>query len=214
MREEVEQLLPLIKSGKASEVVVQDITERIKAAIKADPSKGKELGELFGKIRQASKSRPEPTGITWVPTGKGSLGIGHKPGGKISFEGLKQEGVSVVLTLLQENEGAPLIGKQLEHAGMDWIWFPFSASNPLQGDDLVQVHNLFKKLSDLLNRESRIYIHCSAGIHRTGMITYGLLRFLGNDKQVAMKLLQSLREVTSSQVGEDRLVWGDQFARS
>lgn len=50
---------------------------------------------------------------------------------------------------------------------------------------------------------------CSAGIHRTGMVTYGLLRSLGNEKTEAAQILQSLREVTSSQVGEDRLLWGD-----
>lgn len=36
------------------------------------------------------------------------------------------------------------------------------------------------------------------------MITYGLLRYLGKEKQEAAQLLSQLREVTAAQVGEDR----------
>lgn len=43
------------------------------------------------------------------------------------------------------------------------------------------------------------------------MITYGFLRFIGMDKEEALNTLQSLREVTAAQVGEDRLQWADQF---
>ncbi len=43
------------------------------------------------------------------------------------------------------------------------------------------------------------------------MIAYGLLRFLGKEKTEAATILQSLREVTFSQVGADRLHWDDQF---
>src|SRR5688500_109747 len=109
MKEEVEQLLPLIKSGKISEREIQEITERIRVAIKEDPSKGKELGALFSQIKQAAKSVPIAIEVTWVAVGNGSLGIGHKPGGKISFEGLKHENTAAVVTLLNENEGAALV---------------------------------------------------------------------------------------------------------
>ena len=63
----------------------------------------------------------------------------------------------------------------------------------------------------MLQQGHKIYIHCSAGIHRTGMITYGLLRYLGKDTNEAKQLLHQLREVTAAQVGDERLNWGDQF---
>jgi hypothetical protein len=71
--------------------------------------------------------------------GNGSIAIGHKPGGKISYDLLKQHGIT------------------------------------------------------------------------TGMITYGLLRFLGNDVITSHQILLKLRQVTSEQVGEARLKWGDIF---
>ena len=109
----------------------------------------------------------------------GFLSIGHKPGGKLYFEAMKQAGVTIVLTLLQEHEGAEYIGKKAAAIRIEWLWFPFSASKPLDGEEKVKVYSLFSNLKELLKAGERIYIHCSAGIHRTGMITYGLLRYLG-----------------------------------
>jgi hypothetical protein len=211
MKEEIEQLLPLIKIGKVSEAEIQNITDRIRLSIKEDSSKGKELGELLSRIKQASKAKNLHTEVNWVQVGKGFLAIGHKPGGKISFEGLKNEGTSAVLTLLNENEGAAAIGKQLRTVNIEWIWFPFSASKPHDGEDIAQIYSLYNQLASLINAAAKIYIHCSAGIHRTGMITYGFLRFLGQGKTEAFGILQSLREVTAAQVGEARLIWADQF---
>src|SRR6188472_2772571 len=113
MKEEIEQLLPLIKIGKLSKLEIQNITNRIRQSIKEDSSKGKELGELLSRINQASKAKDLKTEVNWVQVGMGFLVIGHKPGGKISFEGLKNEGTTAVLTLLNENEGASAIGKKL-----------------------------------------------------------------------------------------------------
>lgn len=211
MKEEIEQLLPLIKKGEVSESDIQDMTDRIRQSIKEDASKGKELGELLSQIKHALKVKNLHTDIQWVQVGKGFLAIGHKPGGKISFDGLKKEGTSTVLTLLNENEGALAIGKQLSAVNIEWIWFPFSASKPHDGEAIAQIYRLYAQLSNLINKGAKIYIHCSAGIHRTGMITYGFLRFLGNGKEEAFGILQSLREVTAAQVGEDRLLWADQF---
>jgi protein-tyrosine phosphatase len=211
MTEAIEQLLAQIKTGKLTESAIQQLTDSIRLSIKEDPSKGKELGELLSRIKQASKAENLHTALNWVQVGNGFLAIGHKPGGKISFGGLKNEGTTAVLTLLHENEGAAAIGKQTETVNIAWIWFPFSASRPHEGEAITEVYNLYKQLSDLIINGAKIYIHCSAGIHRTGMITYGFLRFLGKNRTEAFEMLKSLREVTSDQVGADRLLWADQF---
>src|SRR5690606_15236924 len=114
---------------------------------------------------------------------------------KVPFEGLAREGTSAVITLLHENEGAPAIGSKSNAAGIDWIWFPFSASTPHKGDDLQSVFELFGQVHNRLDKGEKIYIHCSAGIHRTGMITYGLLRYIGYEAAEAQKMLAELREV-------------------
>jgi hypothetical protein len=213
MKEETERLLQLIKAGKVTEAEIRTITDRIRQSIKEDASLGREYGELLSRINQAMKTKTQPAAVSWVQVGNGFLAIGHKPGGKTSFEGLKEEGTSTVLTLLHENEGASLIGKRVQAVQIGWIWFPFSASQPHGSETIAEVHALYTGLSDLLHTGNKIYIHCSAGIHRTGMITYGLLRFLGKEKSEAFELLQNLRAVTAAQVGEERLLWADQFGR-
>jgi hypothetical protein len=212
IKDEVEQALPLIRKGEVALATIETLTQKLRHAMKEDPTQGKELGPLLAQISAASKVQATKPLVNWVAVDKGWLAIGHKPGGKVPLDGLKQAGGTAVLTLLQENEGAALIGQQAKKAGLQWIWFPFSASRPHQGDQVFNVVGLFTILQQLLGTGHKIYIHCSAGIHRTGMITYGLLRFLGKEKGEALSLLQSLREVTAAQVGEDRLVWGDQFA--
>lgn len=213
MREEIEQLLPLIKSGHLPRTELEALLSKIRCAIKDDPAKGKELGPFVSLVSQALKQEPKKAEIHWVEVGKGALAIGHKPGGKISFEGMKNEGVTAVLTLLKENEGAVQIGNQLKKLGIHWEWFPFSASTPHAGDEAIEVHRLFDRLENLLDAGHKIYVHCSAGIHRTGMITYGLLRYLGQEKKEALQMLRLLREVTADQAGEERLAWGDQFEK-
>lgn len=213
MQDEIKRILPLIQAGQIPKAEGEQLLNAIRAAIKNNPTKGKELGPYIRLINDAIKPQPSSTGINWIPVDEGFLAIGHKPGGKISFDGLKHDGATAILTLLHENEGAAQIGTKTKQAGiMEWLWFPFSASKPNEQYDTTNVLQLFNQLHLLLKSGGKIYIHCSAGIHRTGMVTYGLLRYLGYDKSVALQMLTNLREVTAKQVGADRLLWGDRYS--
>ena len=55
-------------------------------------------------------------------------------------------------------------------------------------------------------------VHCSAGIHRTGMFGYALLRAVGLDREASNAKLRELRAVTAEGVGDERLAWGDRIA--
>ena len=211
MKEQAEKMIQDIHNGKAEEADAIKLLECLRAGVHENPMMGREYGQLIAQLGQALKSRSEKADLTLLPVGKGFLSIGHKPGGKITFGGMKAAGISTILTLLQENEGALQIGMAIEKAGINWILFPFSASKPHVGEDKEKVKKLYAQLNNLLNDGQAIYIHCSAGIHRTGMISYGLLRYLGHDSVEAKMLLKQLREVTAEHVGEERLIWGEDF---
>ena len=72
---------------------------------------------------------------------------------------------------------------------------------------------LYDKLKKILAAGGRIFVHCAAGIHRTGMIIYGLLRSMSFTQDVAKTTLHTLRPVTGEGLGESRFEWGNRFGQ-
>lgn len=151
--------------------------------------------------------------INFRKVGHGRLALFHRPRGT-DFSILTSMGCTHVITLLKESEGAQRYGNLTRDSGMEWIWLP--VPNGKYPDAEVQ-HLLMEAmpiLSDLLDGGKSLLIHCSAGIHRTGVLAYGLLRWRGLDRGQAMKLIDSIRKETAEGMMEKRMRWGDEIARS
>jgi protein-tyrosine phosphatase len=143
------------------------------------------------------------------------LKIGHKPGGrKISFQSLLNDKANTVLSILGEKEGAAFIGDQCKSVGMDWIWLPLSNANIPPDSMTGKITEVFKKIKEQLSQQRKIFIHCSAGLHRTGMITNAFLLYFGHDEETALKILSMLRPLTAHAAGETRLAWGKKFNKA
>jgi protein-tyrosine phosphatase len=86
---------------------------------------------------------------------------------------------------------------------------------PLDGGDVpcaartAELRPRLVAIATTIGNGSKVVVHCSAGIHRTGMIGYALLRQLGMSADAAREKLPELRSVTAEGVGSDRLAWGD-----
>lgn len=147
-----------------------------------------------------------------VSIGGGVLRIGHRPSKKL-MPTLREAGVTHIATLLSANEGAQQIESLTQSAGLDWLWLPLEGAKPFSEPERLETVAKFLELVRIqLASGSDIYLHCSAGIHRTGMITYALLRSLGIDAAESRELLGQLRLHTREGVTEPRLEWGEQFA--
>ena len=154
----------------------------------------------------------EARALRWVKMLSGSLAIGHRP--KLSaMKTLREQGASHVLTLLSDAEGARTVGGAARREGIQWLWFPMSSASPPNDARLPEVRDIFERIIDVLKDGGRIYVHCSAGIHRTGMFVYGLLRYAGMSACQARRTLRLLRPITMEQVGGGRLAWGDSLGR-
>jgi len=141
-----------------------------------------------------------------VELGAGRLGLWARPSLSRLSE-WKAKGLTTVLTLLSTAEEAQRVGAAVVNAGLIWHWF-----EQANGQNLLvpQRFELLRKLQEV-NREidagSWVLIHCAAGMHRTGMAAYALLRLRGLDRDTALDLMQQMRPVTREGVGETRLGW-------
>lgn len=150
--------------------------------------------------------------LTWVSVRRGSIALTSRPRIRVLRELAREEACTHVLTLLSEREGAAEIGAATEAAGMAWMWLPFENGSPPGKKRDEELTNALAELRRVLGTEgSRILIHCSAGIHRTGMVAYALLRFAGDDAVTAREKLAALRTVTHEGVGEHRIAWGEEL---
>lgn len=135
--------------------------------------------------------------------------LGPRPGKK-SRDAIKAQGVTNLVTLLSAREQPDSVSKLARSIGATWHHFPIDGGHM---DTLAEVDlsNLFL-LHDEIVRERAdaiIYLHCSAGIHRTGFVIYLLLRYRGLSPEAARAEVAALRPVTSEQVGPDRLALAD-----
>lgn len=148
----------------------------------------------------------------WVKVGNGFIKIGHKPfGKKFSAQSLVNENIDTVLTILSEKEGALVIGEKCKSMNIDWLWLALPDGNIPANKFKKEIIVIYEMMKDKLFKGQKIYIHCSAGIHRTGMITHGFLIYLGYDSKCSLEILSQLRPLTAGAVGELRLQWGKEF---
>jgi len=200
---------------------------QISDLIKENKENGKVYGILKGQLLKIKKELEHKDKIVtkkqdrydevdkksqWVSIQSGYLKIGHKPGGKKrSFEQLVNEKTTTVFTILSEREGALNIEKNCKLLGIDWIWLPLSNGDIPNETIIPKIMEKLKMVKIKLENQEKIYVHCSAGLHRTGMITNCILRFLGYDEKNSYEIIQQLRPITAKEVGKKRLDFGERF---
>lgn len=149
----------------------------------------------------------------WIEK-KPVLHIGPRPGKK-SVATLTELNLTHCCTLLSEREDVEPIRKICRKIGCEWVWLPIEGGH-LDTLKETDVATLLHSLSKAVEQEPQpcIYLHCSAGIHRTGFLATILLRLSGFSAADARAELARIRPVTAEQVGEDRLALAEDVART
>ncbi len=136
--------------------------------------------------------------------------LGPRPGKK-SKDAIKAQGVTDIVTLLSQREQPESIKRIAGGIGADWHHFELNGGH-LETLAEVELSRLFLLWDELGRAEGEriAYLHCSAGLHRTGFVAYLLLRRSGLSPDEAMAGLRDLRDVTAEQVGEARIALAEE----
>ena len=131
--------------------------------------------------------------------------LGPRPGKKSKLS-IKERGVTNILTLLSDREQPENVRKIAREIGASWHHFAIDGGHfdTLENVDLSALFKLYDEIAQASDAPI-IYLHCSAGIHRTGFVIYALLRYRGLSAEAARAEVATLRLVTPDQVGEDRI---------
>ena len=179
---QLRSLLQAADSSLGAEEARKIWSDRLQQAMQTHPEAKTDLGKLRGELMRYGRSLAHRIEVDWCRLGPGRLAIGHRPGRKL-ITGLPMAGATHVVTLLSETEGAESIGRDVQRAGLAWIWLPMNSGEPPAPDRFEQMH-----------------------------ATHALLRLRGLEPQDAILQLGRLRSVTATGVGARRLAWGHQFA--
>ncbi len=148
--------------------------------------------ELF--LSEVYKSKE----ISFIPIKNGRLSIGGRPNDQKITE-LKQLGVTSVVTLLKNNEfEAKKFKTLLNDLNINWIHFPMFASKLEKTPEFkLKTNAVYDKLIEKLKVGETFFIHCAAGIHRTGAFTNGLLLKIGFSPEESKEMIYKMRKVTA-----------------
>ena len=146
--------------------------------------------------------------VALVSVADGALALTHRPKLK-AIPALRGLGATHLVTLLAEREGAIQIGNAATAAGLTWLWMPLDGGDVPDAAHTAALRPRLAVITTAIASGGKVVVHCSAGIHRTGMIGYALLRQLRLSADAAREKLSELRSVTAEGVGPDRLAWGD-----
>jgi protein-tyrosine phosphatase len=153
----------------------------------------------------------EVADVRLVSIGAGAVALTHRPKVK-ALAGMRAVGVTHMVTLLSRREGAPALGEAARAAGIEWIWVELPNGQQPRPEMRDAITAALAKVATLVGAGAHVAIHCSAGIHRTGLFGYALLRTSGLEPGAAKEALAALRAVTAEGVGDQRLAWAEDLA--
>ena len=143
-----------------------------------------------------------------ISVGNGQLTLRGKPGRRF-FEDITSLNLSRIITLLSEREGASELGQLVLTHDIQWTWIPLENAQYPTGDS----HELLKAnlpvISSYLDAGESILIHCAAGIHRTGMLAYAVLRYRGYSIEQAQSMIAEMRQHTQNGMHDKHFEWGE-----
>jgi len=100
------------------------------------------------------------------------------------------------MLLAPRGEEAHRIGIEVESCGMKWEWLKLSHANTITEEERVLFKKSIQVIYDAILAKENVLVHCSAGLHRTGMFVYALLRKGYIEADEALRIIGEIRKET------------------
>lgn len=142
--------------------------------------------------------------MTWITD---RIAVGGGIWNEANMRELFRGGVTHIINMQIEFDDRRLA----EPYGIDVLW------NPVEDDFMPKPTDVFRRGVDfaqaaLDHPDSKLFVHCAAGVHRAPMMTLAILRSLGWSLQRAMEHIQAERPVVD---WADIYVWSvEEFMRA
>ena len=127
------------------------------------------------------------------------LTLSHRP--KFKEIPLIAKTHDIIISLLRDSEGLSEIGSAFRSEKRSrWISCPFSTKFGISPQDYSRIFDTLRIANNSLFQRKNVFIHCSAGIDRTGLFAYVLLKTGGFTKEQALEILKKKREIILSRI--------------
>lgn len=115
----------------------------------------------------------------------------------------KDQGVTDIITLLRSDEMQAWLPSVCDDLGIIWHHYPLSGKLLEDPDDISTLSRIPKLVSNLSEHNNRsIVVHCAAGMHRTGIFLYILLRCTEFDPEHSVELIAQARKLTAEELSK------------
>jgi hypothetical protein len=193
-----------------------DLTKTLHNGMKIVVAKGEPEGEgLPLQVNMTKSVRKAVDELNLVRVGRGALSARGRPSPQTLFALKHHRGLTGVVTLLRHDEcfyAEVPIGEACERLGLRWCHAPLAGPKEMGmiGEAKVNVTHgdldSFRKVHQvkgwLESGEENIVVHCAAGLHRTGIFLFVLLRECGETPDQALENIRQMRQMTFNEFGE------------
>ena len=140
-----------------------------------------------GDAGKAGRIRKRAMDITWVTE---RIAVGGGIWNAENMAAVAKEGITHIIDMQIEFDDTPLAKEQ----GIEVLW------NPTDDDFEPKPAELFERGVEFAERvleeaDTKLFVHCAAGVHRAPTMTLALLGSLGWEIEEAMTLIQERRPV-------------------
>mmetsp|Transcript_155376 Transcript_155376/g.270393 ORF Transcript_155376/g.270393 Transcript_155376/m.270393 type:complete len:385 (+) Transcript_155376:90-1244(+) len=166
----------------------------------------------------SDKAKKAINELSWVQVGPGRLAARGYPSPEILLALKEKQGLTCVVSLIcdgerdeeakDENHGCLAeIRDACQRLGVKWTHAPLLKRESVEpGEMQPQNHTslcLAAEVEKQLQSGESVMVHCSAGLHRTGVYLYLLLRLSGASPEEAMTQIPRIRKATH----DEMLIW-------